>query len=341
MNKEQIEIIVDKLKKDSLTKKELYSLKEFIYTNSDESVYEALELLWQKHQENYIDDSTKNEILQQIELKINNKQKIKKGNIRFIKKLFYAAACIISLLLFNYFILKTINNNGNSKKIETSINNLVVRTEKGERANILLPDSSVITLNGGTELKYPQNFDENNRNIDFTGEAYFKVARNEHSTFTINVEDFKVEVLGTEFNVNTIYNLNAATTDAIELSLISGKVKVTAENLNNQSYYINSGEKAIYNKIDKQVVIEALNNREIAWLTKKLIFNATTLDQLFVELEKTFGVTIHSNLPQYTLDDEFTAFFENKSLNEILIILNKYYRFKYRIDNSNIYITAK
>ncbi len=89
---------------------------------------------------------------------------------------------------------------------------------KGQRLSIILPDSSTVILNSGSEVKYSSDFGKQ-RAIWLEGEAFFKVTKNTKSPFIVHTNDFDVKVLGTEFNINS-------TTINQTVSLATGKVNI-------------------------------------------------------------------------------------------------------------------
>ena len=54
-----------------------------------------------------------------------------------------------------------------------------------------------------SELKYPVRFDEKERKVYLSGEAYFEVTKDLNRPFYVVMEEVQVRVYGTEFNVNT------------------------------------------------------------------------------------------------------------------------------------------
>lgn len=75
-------------------------------------------------------------------------------------------------------------------------------TEKGYQ-RVLLPDSSVAQLNGGTELKV--DFSGNERRIALAeGEAHFHVAKDASRPFVVTAQGVSVWAVGTAFNVRVI-----------------------------------------------------------------------------------------------------------------------------------------
>jgi transmembrane sensor len=83
-----------------------------------------------------------------------------------------------------------------------------VTTAPGEQATITLPDGSSVELNGATALAYPRGFGAlpfvgpEARRVRLTGEAFFSV-RSASRPFVVKTPDARVEVLGTQFTVET------------------------------------------------------------------------------------------------------------------------------------------
>lgn len=313
------------LENDSLTDDEWIELKIYLEKSDDKTIYGELQSLWEEHTDDSMDKADKDRILREIEARINLSGNRKTSRIS-LKKLSSVAATFIVLLFCNYMFYAL----GYNRYDEETI---VVKTQKGERTNIHLPDSSVVILNGSTCFEYPQNFSFKKRSVNFSGEAYFRIKKNDASNFTINMDELKVEVLGTEFNINTLNK------DQIEVSLYSGKIKLlTNEGQDTESHYLSPGQKAIFNRKTGLTFVEKIDSGESVWLTRKLVFNAVTLAQLLRELEKAYDITINSDLPEDLANDRFTAVFSGLGLNEILHILVKYYNIDYRINNDNIHI---
>ena len=71
---------------------------------------------------------------------------------------------------------------------------------KGGEYILQLPDGSCVWLNSESSIRFPIRFAGNKREVFLSGEAYFKVAKNEKSPFQVYVKGGSVTVLGTSFN---------------------------------------------------------------------------------------------------------------------------------------------
>lgn len=107
----------------------------------------------------------------------------------------------------------------------TSISN-IVEVPVGQRKKIVLPDGSVVWLNSKSKLTYPSVFNNGTREVELEGEALFDVTHNPDKPFTVITPAYRINVLGTVFNVKS-YSANMV----FETTLISGSVKVQEKNL--------------------------------------------------------------------------------------------------------------
>jgi hypothetical protein len=86
---------------------------------------------------------------------------------------------------------------------------------------VILDDGSEVLLNNTSRLSFPLKFDGAKREISIDGEAYVKVSPKAGQPFIVHLPyNREVEVLGTEFNVNT-YDSGIA-----RISLVQGSVQV-------------------------------------------------------------------------------------------------------------------
>ncbi|MEX2514361.1 MAG: FecR domain-containing protein [Cyclobacteriaceae bacterium] len=77
----------------------------------------------------------------------------------------------------------------------------MVDNPRGVRRKLLMPDSSVIHLNGGSRLQIQKSF-LTKRKVILEGEAFFEVAKDPGNPFVVITEGLVTKVLGTSFLVS-------------------------------------------------------------------------------------------------------------------------------------------
>lgn len=106
----------------------------------------------------------------------------------------------------------------------------------GKEYTVHLPDGSDIQLNAETRLMFPMTFSGDTRDITIHGEAYLKIARIPEKPFVVHLPGTTVQVIGTEFNVNTY------TDKQVKVSLVKGAVKLRADG---DSLLLKPGEESV------------------------------------------------------------------------------------------------
>lgn len=87
---------------------------------------------------------------------------------------------------------------------------------------VTLCDGSVVRLNAGSRLEYPNSFPSHERKVRLTGEAYFEI-KHDGRPFMVEVRQASIRVYGTHFNINAYQETN------IETVLVEGKVGVSIQ----------------------------------------------------------------------------------------------------------------
>jgi transmembrane sensor len=168
----------------------------------------------------------------------------------------------------------------------SGLNKLVV--PPGKDYSIRLADGTEIRMNAGSTLQFPFGFNGQTREITLSGEAYVKVATAAEQPFTVHTPTTTIQVLGTEFNVNT-YNADKAA-----VSLVQGAVKVLA---GKQEVVLKPGFEAEYTT-QKGINTRPFDkNNVLSWLEGKYTFNKTPLKDIIPILERWYDVKIVPDNP--------------------------------------------
>jgi transmembrane sensor len=160
-------------------------------------------------------------------------------------------------------------------------------TEFGMTKNIILEDGSEVTLNANSVLRVPKNLTDY-REVWLQGEAFFSISKKKNGArFFVYTDNVKVEVLGTQFNVNTRH-------ENTEVVLSEGSVKLSSDQLaGNNTLLMKPGEFVSLSKTDvafKKREVEPANYN--AWKTNLLIFEDMPLSLVAQKIEDYYGIEV-------------------------------------------------
>lgn len=174
----------------------------------------------------------------------------------------------------------------NVSKIDPEIQELQYHTllvPRGIVYKLVLSDSTRVVLNAGTKIRYPVCFGKDKREVNVEGEAYFEVAKNPDVPFIVTGKNYKLEVLGTSFNVRS-YDDESAT----DVTLLTGSVKM---NLQDTLFYLRPGEQASIFR-EKYDVHRADVSSVISWLENKFSFRDEKLEVILKKIARWYGVEV-------------------------------------------------
>lgn len=207
-------------------------------------------------------------------------------------------------------------------------------TAYGKREVITLPDSSKVWLNGGSTLIYPSRFVAKERNVCLSGEAFFEVTKNSQQPFIVDVNQVRLKVLGTTFNLYAYPN-----DPRITATLETGSVQINVEN-KDKPYVLSPNDQLVYDSNTGEVTIISVNTTDyLAWRSGALYFNDTKFDVAIQQLERRFDVTIHLMNNKHTGQTIRAHFGPDDSIEKVMDILRLLIPdLHYQIKDKNIYI---
>ncbi|GHV00074.1 hypothetical protein FACS1894159_05150 [Bacteroidia bacterium] len=208
-----------------------------------------------------------------------------------------------------------------------------VSTYAGINKTVALPDGSEVFLRGGSTIVYPEDFN-NNRSVELTNEAYFKVADDSVHPFVVDVHGLTLRVLGTEFNVTA----NPAE-DQISVILDKGRLEADVDD---QKLVLREGMQLDYSKVSREFCIRKADGPvDRSWCSAALFFENATLNEIFSSLERYYNVKleIKGKIPGGTFSTRFTG---GESVEDVMgIISGLSGKFSYRIDNDKVKISVR
>jgi transmembrane sensor len=170
-----------------------------------------------------------------------------------------------------------------------------LKTEKGQTYSVVLPDGSKVWLNAASTINYPVTFNDKERRVKITGEAYFEIKSllrdlTEKIPFIVIVQDSagntceEVEVLGTQFNINAYKEENRIIT-----TLLEGKVKIKKEK---NIILSEPNQQGVLSKATGDLTIVRNDNVEkiIAWKNNYFYFEKDSLATVIKQIARWYDV---------------------------------------------------
>lgn len=154
----------------------------------------------------------------------------------------------------------------------------------GQRAELTLADGTHVWLNAKSTLRFPQRFDPQYRRVELEGEGYFEVHPDAQHPFVVNVNDFNVQVLGTEFNVR------AYDKKSFEAALLTGSILITSSRMKgNVKLAPNETATLKGGKVELGKITDLDYYR---WREGLLCFDNETIGELFEKFERYYDIQI-------------------------------------------------
>nr|WP_068891549.1 FecR domain-containing protein [Pedobacter panaciterrae] len=312
----------------TISDEELTELREWIelYPGNQEQFWETMQILEASKSYFKKTDQVGTASWQRINAHIQKEEKSNVG--RKIHWLAYAASILIigSMSLWWY--------KHSSYKADTAVAYTEVINPEGQQSKILLPDSSVIYLAGGSKIKYRKNFSGNKRSVSLEGEAFFEVMHGK-KPFMIQSGEIATVVLGTSFNVRAF-----ASDHKVTVTVNSGKVGVmkTVRGKNHLIKYLTPNEQIEINTITGLYAFDTANAADVsAWIKNHFVFYDVPIREVMASLEHRYGVRIEFIEPEIG-NSRVTAKFKNMPLKDVMDELMVLSGLTYIEKNGHIFI---
>ena len=181
----------------------------------------------------------------------------------------------------------------------------LVTTGADNDTTLVLPDGTKVWLNKQSALKYPKEFDSDNRVVEIEGEGYFEVTKNPHQPFIVESEVMSVKVLGTVFNFHVDKQQQRAT-----VSLLEGKVKVS--------------ENDVY--------------QDAMWHERKTAFSNANVSDIAKLLEKIYHIQVVVD-PAIDQANTYSGVIKEKeTIDSVLDLLQNTLPIHYKVKGNRVYL---
>lgn len=354
----EIVSLLKKYKDHSLTTEEYEVLKRWISESEENKLYLANFIRFYKIEERWEAYSNANpqKAWKSILAKYHHKKRIRQ------QRILVAAACTILFLVIGG-IYKYSNNDAETslyatiyprqnKKVLLTLANgqkqvlenggeLVCKNEKstaseqqyntistqiGGNFKLVLPDKSIVWLNSNTTLRYPVKFAKN-RKVILSGEAFFDVQKTGRP-FSVEVNDNKIRVLGTQFDVSA-YNGKAMLT-----TLVRGKVEVSNKS---SKQILHPNQQASITGSTQSILVKEVNTAiYTSWIQGVFEFESTPLTIIMEQLAQWHDIDVTYQNDQ-TGKILFTgSLYRDRSLDYTLQIIQDISDVKFRNENGKL-----
>lgn len=228
------------------------------------------------------------------------------GKVRSLLYYSYRVAAILVLGLLLTFSWIYLNPKAGLEKVAA----------ENEPVELILEDGTKVLVNRHSTLRYSKTFDQEERKVFLSGEAWFEVSRDTARPFLIDAGAALVEVLGTSFNVNAYKN-----NPVVEITVESGMVGLSAKQDSKDLIIMKAGSGGTYNKTERELkLIPSPDPNSISWKTRELFFEGSTLQEVIDLVNRVYGVQIiiaNSELASCPI----TVTFRDQTLEAVLTVL--------------------
>ena len=190
-----------------------------------------------------------------------------------------------------------------------------IKSTVGMTTSTTLPDGTRVWLNSNSSLCYPVRFG-NTREVTLDGEAYFEVAKNKDHRFIVNAGEIRVEVTGTEFDVEAYSDRGPE----VRTTLLSGSVNLMCPDASGhiRSVQMNPGEQFCYNSESARLTRRISDTAgATAWKDGKTVLDNTSLEDALRAIGNRFNVEFLVR-NQALLSNRYTGVFSGQRLEVVL-----------------------
>ena len=260
--------------------------------------------------------------LLQVKKKLNSGMNYSTWFFRFQK-----IAAILILPLLVYTVWSVSNLSGKNQKKTSLIKS--TETAFGVRSQIQLSDGTLVWMNSGSRLTYPEVFDGKIREVKLTGEAYFQVKSDLEHPFYVDLNGYKIKATGTRFNIS-----NYSGDKEISAFLEHGKVSLLIDNLESrlEPIQLKENELIILNKAQKQYKIQNTDgSKYLGWIKGLLILKKDSINNVADRLGRWYNAEIIFDKKLAQSGYVFTATFKQETLEEAMKLLSYSTPINYKI----------
>ncbi len=324
--------LLDRYLRKQCSREELQQLFDVLREDSSADYQEVMDAIWEELTIYPLLEKSTSESMYTTIRKQTAAQESQSGRVLTLRHRFFhpslrVAAAFVGVFLSAFVLYMLLNNH----------DQVVHQTEYGQTTTVELPDHSVITLNGNTQISYADTWKEDQpRELWIEGEAYFSVQHTKNNQkFIVHANHLDIEVLGTEFNVN---NRSGNT----KVMLSSGKIRLndTQDERLVDDVIMQPGQYAELTR-DRTFELKSVNpKRYTSWKNKELVFDHTPMTEVVQMIENTYGLEViiqHDDIKNRKL----TGLLPSQDIDMLLNMLSDIFQLKVTRQDNQVFIDEK
>lgn len=274
MANQEFQNILFRYFRGQLVDKEYDDLLEYLNDPNNRGIFEKAKTEWENNPD--MEELTRKNLLR-LKYKINQLHN-SKDQQPISRRLWLQVAAVAAILTIGLIVGGLVTR----LILQAPTEKFVFETPRGEKSMVKLPDGSEVWLNANSKLVYNSS-SSRRREVELTGEAFFKVVHNERAPFYVKTNQCVIEDLGTEFNVMAYDDFGRK-----EVTLLNGKVNIQMEEGQKE---LKPGQTLILK--NHQFVVEEVDaSQSSLWIENKFSFRNIPFTELMKRLENWYDVDI-------------------------------------------------
>lgn len=208
-----------------------------------------------------------------------------------------------------------------------------ISTSNGERVNLTLSDGTKMLVNSGSEIKLPNTFQPDKREVYLEGEAYFNVTENLDSPFIIHSKNVVTEVLGTSFTVRSYPE-----DEQVRVVVEEGSVSFGSEqDAPSDRVIVSKNEMGSYDFSEGELQTRQVDDLDlyISWTEGYFKFREKPMKSVAKDLERRYNIEIQFENNEIG-DMRLTANLKSRSMSNVLDVIAMSLEVDYRIEDEDI-----
>ena len=319
------ELIISYFKQE-ISAQEKDELMRWADNPESRALLEDLQELWDKIQAKSADYTPDKayyweELNRRIKLK-EEADRERASKHRPLRRLLRRLAVVASLLLvmgLAYYLGLDAGHSPQTEQVYTCLSG---------KSMVSLPDGSIVWLHGHTTLTCSSAFQQEERAVSLTGEAYFEVMPDNKRSFIVQTDGMQVMVHGTKFTVEAREGANES-----RVSLVDGLVSMSTPS---EQVYLKPGETAVYDRVNHRLKRAYADlYYETLWTKEQLAVANQSLGEVCRLLERWYSVSIHVD---EALKERYhyTFTLRTETLEEVLRLMSRIHPMDYRFDDKDV-----